>query len=214
MPDANAIQAVRDGDKERYTELVERYQRMVYAIAWSRLGDADLCEDAAQETFVKAYRYLMALRNPEKFPGWLARIAQNVSTSILRKRRRELDKRERWKLEPHTGQAVLPEEANGTPIAETLRSTLAELPVQHRECLVLYYLEGGHSTVRLRIRQGTRRAERDGMNRNFHGVVSGSLDIEGPPHRSVRLDTDSRNAPRTIGRARSFAANARDRTIA
>ncbi|MCL4691881.1 MAG: RNA polymerase sigma factor [Candidatus Hydrogenedentes bacterium] len=141
MSDAEAIQAVRNGDKDRYAELVHRYQRMVYAIAWSRLGDRDLCEDAAQETFVKAYRYLMALRNPAKFPGWLARIAQNVSTSILRCRKRELDKRERWRLEqpePATNRDV-PDDA---PLSETLRETLAELPDQHRECLVLYYLEG------------------------------------------------------------------------
>lgn len=141
MSDAEAIQAVRNGDKDRYAELVHRYQRMVYAIAWSRLGEPDLCEDAAQETFVKAYRYLMALRNPEKFPGWLARIAQNVSTSILRRRKRELDKRERWRLqqpEPATEIAT----ADDALIGETLRETLAELPAQHRECLALYYLEG------------------------------------------------------------------------
>ncbi|GMV94028.1 MAG: hypothetical protein AMXMBFR82_38060 [Candidatus Hydrogenedentota bacterium] len=141
MSDAEAIQAVRNGDKDRYAELVHRYQRMVYAIAWSRLGDRDLCEDAAQETFVKAYHYLMALRNPAKFPGWLARIAQNVSTSILRRRKRELDKRERWRLEqPETTSAI--DTADDAPITETLRETLAELPAQHRECLALYYLEG------------------------------------------------------------------------
>ncbi len=142
MPDADAIQAVREGDKDRYAELVERYQHMVYVIAWSRLGDPHLCEDAAQETFVKAYRYLMALRNPEKFAGWLARIARNVSTSMLRKRRRDLAKVERWKLEPRTVQPAQNEVGDEKPVAETLRAILAELPAQHRECLVLFYLEG------------------------------------------------------------------------
>jgi len=55
MDDSLAINAILQGDKNRYGELVTRYQRMVYAIAWSRLGDVDLSEDAAQETFVKAY---------------------------------------------------------------------------------------------------------------------------------------------------------------
>jgi RNA polymerase sigma-70 factor (ECF subfamily) len=142
MSDVDAIQAVKNGDKDRYAELVQRHQRMVYAIVWSRLGDRDLCEDAAQETFVKAYRYLMALRNPAKFPGWLARIAQNVSTSMLRTRKRELDKRERWKLEPHATSTPVPDALEEISIGETLRATLAELPVQHRECLALYYLEG------------------------------------------------------------------------
>ena len=75
--DAEAIEAVKRGDKDRYAELVTRYQRMVYGIAWSQLGDNDLCEEAAQETFVRAFRYLVALRHPERFGGWLARIARN-----------------------------------------------------------------------------------------------------------------------------------------
>jgi RNA polymerase sigma-70 factor (ECF subfamily) len=95
MSDTDAVKAVIEGDRDRYSELVERYQKMVYGIAWSHLGDAGLCEDAAQETFIKAFRYLAALRNPEKFSGWLARIARNVSTSLLRKRGRELDKHKR-----------------------------------------------------------------------------------------------------------------------
>ena len=140
--DADAIQAVKGGDKNRYAELIARYQRMVYGIAWSRLGDADLCEDAVQETFVKAFRYLLALRNPEKFQGWLARIARNVSTSLLRRHRRELDKRQRWRiLQPDA-----PEEESSAddeePLTETLTKTLADLPARHRECLVLFYLEG------------------------------------------------------------------------
>ena len=47
--DASAVKAVRHGDAERYRELVERYERRVYAVAWSRLGDAALAEEATQE---------------------------------------------------------------------------------------------------------------------------------------------------------------------
>jgi len=142
MTDVDVIEAVRNGDKNRYSELVERYQKMVYGIAWSRLGDADLCEDAAQETFIKAFRYLAALRNPEKFSGWLARIARNVSTSLLRKRGREIDKRKRWRVHQLASQPAETDSGDEQRLGETLRQTLAELPQQHRECLVLFYLEG------------------------------------------------------------------------
>ena len=142
LSDTEAIRAVMCGEKDRYAVLVERYQRMVYGIAWSRLGDADLCEEAAQETFIKAFRYLGALRHSEKFAAWLARIARNVSASLIRKHRRELDKRERWRLEPaEAGREAAPIEAE-TPSGETLRASLAALPERHRECLVLFYLEG------------------------------------------------------------------------
>ena len=42
--DQQAVTAVRDGDAERYRELVERHERRVYAMAWSRLGDAALAD--------------------------------------------------------------------------------------------------------------------------------------------------------------------------
>jgi len=63
------VNAVVNGDKDGYEKLVDKYKKMVYGIAWSHLGDPDLSEDAAQETFVKAYTYLGTLREPDKFAG-------------------------------------------------------------------------------------------------------------------------------------------------
>lgn len=140
--DIEAIDAVKNGDKDRYGELVARYERMVYGIAWSQLGDSDLCEEAAQETFVRAYRYLVALKEPDRFAGWLARIARNVSVSVLRKHLREINKRERWRLEPPQSEDTTETEGGEQPLSGTLRDLLAELPDAHRECLVLFYLEG------------------------------------------------------------------------
>ena len=53
--DAAAVAAVRNGDAERYRELVERHERRVFAVAWSRLGDAALAEEATQEAFIRGY---------------------------------------------------------------------------------------------------------------------------------------------------------------
>ena len=51
--DESAVAAVRGGDAERYRELVERHERRVFAVAWSRLGDDALAEEAAQEAFIR-----------------------------------------------------------------------------------------------------------------------------------------------------------------
>lgn len=56
--DESAVAAVRRGDAERYCELVERHERRVYAVAWSRLGNAALAEEVTQEAFIRAYRRL------------------------------------------------------------------------------------------------------------------------------------------------------------
>lgn len=142
-PDQDAIEAVKQGERDRFAELVERHKRMVYAIAWSYLGDAEICEDAAQETFIRAFRYLGALRDAGKFPAWLGRIARNVSTTLLRRRRAELEQRKRWLTQQA---AAAPDAPAGADDEENLKAmlgrTLAELPPRHRECLVLFYLEG------------------------------------------------------------------------
>jgi RNA polymerase sigma factor (sigma-70 family) len=141
-PDKNAIEAVKQGDRNRFAELVERHKRRVYGIAWSYLGDADLCEDAAQETFIKAFRYLGALRNAERFPAWLSRIARNVSATLLRRRRAELENRKRWQIEQPASVPPSENPDDDENLKDLLGRTLAELSPQHRECLVLFYLEG------------------------------------------------------------------------
>lgn len=139
-PDKNAIEAVKAGDRNRFAELVERHERMVYGIAWSYLGDAELCHDAAQETFIKAFRYIGALRDAERFPAWLSRIARNVSATLLRRRRADLANRRRWQAE-QPDPVSAPSGGEDENLKEMLGRTLAELPPQHRECLVLFYLE-------------------------------------------------------------------------
>jgi RNA polymerase sigma factor (sigma-70 family) len=139
--DSQIVAEVRDGDQEQYRSLVERYERKVYAIAWARLGDPDLAEEAAQETFINAYRKISWLKDGARFGAWIGAIARNVSINLGLRRRHEMTKRERWGLFQDEACAVdLAEEAPVT--SETLRQTLSTLSAGHRECLVLFYLEG------------------------------------------------------------------------
>ncbi len=139
--DELAIAAVRRGDVERYRELVERHERRVFALAWSRLGDAALAEDATQEAFIRAYRHLAMLSDGAKFAGWISTIARRAAIATGLRHRRELDMRERWALEQPTATEPPGEDADECA-AETLRRALTELPAMHRECLVLFHLEG------------------------------------------------------------------------
>ena len=103
--DESAVAAVRGGDAERYRELVERHERRVFAVAWSRLGDAALAEEATQEAFIRAYRRLWLLGDGAKFSGWVNTIARRVAINFGLRHRRELNKRERWALEISNGPA-------------------------------------------------------------------------------------------------------------
>lgn len=142
--DAVAVGAVRAGDPERYRELVERHHRRVYAVAWSRLGDPTLAEEVTQEVFIRAYRRLWMLGDGEKFAPWVSSIARRLAINSGLRHRRELSKRERWALEQALPEASSPqpEDTDASCSPETLGHWLAELEPAHRECLVLFYLEG------------------------------------------------------------------------
>ncbi len=138
--DAHAVEAIRAGDRERYRELVERHADKVFAIAWCRLGDHDLAEEAAQETFISGFRRLALLGSAEKFGAWISAIARNTAINLGLRRRGELRKRERWALEQDPPSPT--EDPESPCERETLRTSLESLPPIHRECLALFYLEG------------------------------------------------------------------------
>src|SRR5580692_7740467 len=183
--DAAAVAAVRGGDAERYRELVERHERRVFAIAWSRLGDAALAEEVTQEAFIRAYRRLWLLGDGAKFAGWINTIARRVAVNFGLHHRRELNKRKRWALE--NPQVSTAENSTGEPdplhTPETLRQTLADLPAAYRECLVLFYIEGksgaeaaaalGISEAALRVRlHRARAAMRERLEEKLEGSLS------------------------------------------
>ena len=182
--DESAVAAVRGGDAERYRELVERHERRVYAVAWSRLGDAALAEEVTQEAFIRAYRRLWLLGDGAKFSGWVNTIARRVAINFGMRHRRELNKLERWALENPTENAGGNSAAEADPIhtPEALRQTLVELPAAHRECLVLFYLESksgaeaaaalGISEAALRVRLHRARAA---MRERLEEKLEGSL---------------------------------------
>ncbi len=182
--DESAVTAVRLGDAERYRELVERHERRVYAVAWSRLGDAALAEEVTQEAFIRAYQRLWLLGDGAKFSGWISTITRRIAINFGMSHRRELNKRERWALEnPEIStEENSNDESDSLHTPETLRRTLAELPDAHRECLVLFYLEGksgveaaaalGISESALRVRLHRARAV---MRERLEEKLEGSL---------------------------------------
>ena len=71
--------AAQDGDREAFGELVERFERTIYAIALRRLNNHAEAQELCQEVFVQALEKLDQLRQPECFPGWLRSIAVRMS---------------------------------------------------------------------------------------------------------------------------------------
>lgn len=84
--DANLVAAALRGDAESFSRLCERHYPALVAIAYSRLAERHLAEDAAQEALLAAYRDIAKLRQPEQFAGWLATICRNIATDMAKAR--------------------------------------------------------------------------------------------------------------------------------
>jgi RNA polymerase sigma-70 factor (ECF subfamily) len=81
------LEKARDGDEDSFAMIVHHYQGPVYNLCYRMLGDALEAEDAAQETFIRAYRNLKRFDPERKFINWLLTIASNHCVDRLRKKR-------------------------------------------------------------------------------------------------------------------------------
>lgn len=147
------IQAINDGQAERFQELVLKYQQKVFNFGMRMCGEARDAEDLVQETFLNVFRYLDGFRYETKFKNWMFRIA---TTACLKKKRKSKHAPEReLSLEefmPREGDE-LPDEAPEwarAPLAQVLNEELArhlkqaviELPKKYRMVVALRDMEG------------------------------------------------------------------------
>jgi len=133
--DADYVISSRNGCPEHFRLLVERYQRPLLAYLGGRLGNSLEAEEAAQESFVRAFLSLKKLRKPESFYAWLLGIAGRVLKEQFRaveRRHRELDA---------AAEALLPEETDAAD-EYPLEEAIAALPESYRQVILLRYYEG------------------------------------------------------------------------
>lgn len=76
------------GDTDSFNQLVLRWERPIYALAYRTLGREDDARDVCQETFLRAYRALPGFKGEAKFSSWIYRIALNLCRDWIRKQRR------------------------------------------------------------------------------------------------------------------------------
>src|ERR1700674_5984077 len=76
------------GDPESFNELIVRWERPIYALAYRTIGRKEDARDVCQETFLRAFRALPAFRGQAKFSSWLYRIALNLCRDWIRRERR------------------------------------------------------------------------------------------------------------------------------
>ena len=139
--DRSLIDRARNGDLDAFETIVRARMDAVHRLTNAILGDEADARDAAQETFVLAWRELPRLREPEKFEAWLQRVAVNAARMALRARGRR-----RIREIPSSQVVALASRvaADGGPEADAARldAALRLLPVDQRAILVLHHLDG------------------------------------------------------------------------
>jgi RNA polymerase sigma-70 factor, ECF subfamily len=122
------------GDREAFEMIIRAHSRPLFAIAYGILQSREEAEDVVQDSLVKAWKTRWRVRDPEKFPAWLATIARHKAHDVFRKRRTV--PLSEWVTEP-----IEPKQANTSALDHRLHSALAALPELHRAALTLRYFE-------------------------------------------------------------------------
>ena len=86
--DEELVTRSRGGDADSFNQLILRWERPIYALAYRVIGREEDARDVCQETFLRAYRSLAGFKGQAKFSSWLYRIALNLCRDWIRRQRR------------------------------------------------------------------------------------------------------------------------------
>jgi RNA polymerase sigma-70 factor (ECF subfamily) len=170
--DEELVARSKTGDTESFNQLVKRWERPIFALAYRTLGREEDARDVTQETFLRAFRALRGFKGDAKFSSWLYRIALNLCHDWMRKERRaplvaipegvdvEQLAAERGPIETVEDLAARAELSRGVAAA------MEHLPAEQRQAIILKEYHGltfqeiadlmkcPLSTVKTRVYQG------------------------------------------------------------
>jgi RNA polymerase sigma-70 factor (ECF subfamily) len=162
-----------EGDLESFNQLVLRWERPIFALAYRVIGREEDARDVCQETFLRAFRAIKGFKGEAKFSSWLYRIALNLCRDWIRRERRAPLVQAPEGLDPMDLAAEIPSPAESLDetvsrreMTSAVARAMAMLPDEQRTAIILkeYHgltfqeiadlLECPLSTVKTRLYQG------------------------------------------------------------
>jgi RNA polymerase sigma-70 factor (ECF subfamily) len=148
--DTELVRMARQGDRGAFQELVERYQRKVYAVLLGMLHDHDAAWETLQETFIKTLRGLDQFKGEASFYTWLYRIAVNLAIDYQRREwRRPVAAVGEATLEAQAAAEEVPaahedpfRRVRDREIGARVRAAIEQLTPEHRAVILLREVEG------------------------------------------------------------------------
>lgn len=152
MSESELIKRCQQGDLEAFEQLIAAYEKKMINYCWRMLGNPSDAEDAAQEVFIKVFRFIESFTGQSSFSTWLYRIASNVCLDILRKKKRQpADTVSLYQSGAEGDEFVLPveddapspyESAQLNEAQRALNAALAQLGEEQRRVIILRDIEG------------------------------------------------------------------------
>ena len=159
MQDRELRARFRQGDPDAVRSIYRSHGRLVYAVAYKVLGDRGLAEEAAQQTFVKAWRAAQSFDESRELGPWLAAIARRVAIDLYRREAVRARRPDRVRCRPaHPALVATPQSAEAVYDVWEVRQAVAQLPPDEQEVVRLQHLDGfTHTQIaeRLGVAVGT-----------------------------------------------------------
>jgi RNA polymerase sigma-70 factor (ECF subfamily) len=170
--DEELVARSKTGDIDSFNQLVRRWERPIFALAYRTLGREEDARDVTQETFLRAFRALAGFKGDAKFSSWLYRIALNLCRDWMRRERRApvVEMPEGVELEQvaaDRGPAETVEDlAARAELSREVAKAMERLPAEQRQAIILKEYHGltfqeiadlmkcPLSTVKTRVYQG------------------------------------------------------------
>lgn len=137
------IREILKGDSGSFSMLVEKYNHLAFSLSLKLLNQREDAEEAAQDSFIKAYNSLSAFQNGSTFKTWFFRIVYNTSISRLRTRKNREVSIDEVKISDAEIQATenAVEQLNSTDRQKYLEIGLARLDPEEQALLRMYYYD-------------------------------------------------------------------------
>ena len=144
--DVQLIRKILSGDDEAFSILVQKYQKNVHALVWRKIGDFHIAEEITQDTFLRVYKSLATLKNPNLFAGWLYVIANRLCINWSQKNSTVMQSLEDTPMDEIAQSSYthyLSEQCEvkaSDRHSEIVQKLLQKLPESERTVVTLYYL--------------------------------------------------------------------------
>lgn len=152
MSEQDLIKKAQKGEVEAFEQLIRDYEKRILNYCFRMLGNLSDAEDAAQEVFVKIFRFIGSFNGQSSFSTWLYRIASNVCLDLLRKAKRrpqdtvsihqENDDGEEYSIAIEDTEPNPYERAQLSEAQQALKKALEQLSDEHRQVVILRDIEG------------------------------------------------------------------------